>query len=108
MWARTTAPTSGWLADPYHAARWGSSVRLAGERDVFLEGIKDSALAIYDRSVAMRVADRQEAAATWRWNTPDGARALAARYDLDYLVIDHPVALPEVFRAGPLFIYRLR
>ena len=44
----------------------------------------------------------------WRWDRPDGARALAARYDLDYLVVDHPVALPEAFRAGPLFIYRLR
>jgi hypothetical protein len=107
-WARQTAPSSGWLADPYHAAVYGSSVRLAGERDVFLEAIKDSALAIYDRSVAMRVADRQRAAAVWRWDRPDGARALAARYDLDYLVVDHPVALPEAFRAGPLFIYRLR
>jgi hypothetical protein len=108
MWARTTEPSSGWLADPYHAAQYGSSVRVAAERDVFLEAIKDSALAIYDRSVAMRISDRLHALTTWRWDTADGARALGRQYDLDYLVVDHPVALPEAYRSGPLFIYRLR
>ena len=107
-WARTTQKTSGWLADPMHAARYGSSLRAAGERDVFLEQMKDSAIAMYDRGIAMRVADRERALALHPWNTADGARALARAYDLDYLVIDHPLPLPEAHRAGSLFIYRLR
>ena len=108
-WARqATPPSSGWLADPFHAAWYGSSVRVAAERDVLQEEIKDAAIAMYDRSVAMRVADRQRALAALKWDTPEGARALARRYDLDYLVVNHPVALPEAFHAGTLFIYRLR
>lgn len=107
-WARQTPIATGWLADPLHAARYGSSVRVAGERDVFLEQMKDTALAMYDRSIAMRVADRQHALIEDAWDSPDGARALAARYRLDYLVIDRPLDLPLAHRSGSLFIYRLR
>ncbi len=107
-WARTTDSRSGWLADPQHASLYGSSVRAIGERDVLLEDAKDAALAMYDRNIAMRVADRRAALAEHPWNTADGARALAARYDLDYLVTSAPVALPVAFRAGSLTIYRLR
>ena len=49
------------LADPGHAWKYGTSVRVAGERDVFLEETKDSALAIYSREVAMRVTERSRA-----------------------------------------------
>jgi hypothetical protein len=107
-WARATPKDTGWLADPYHAARYGSSVRVAAERDVLLERLKDTALAMYDRDIAMRVADREAAFASVAWDSPDGARALARRYDLDYLVVDHPLALPLAHRAGSLFIYRLK
>jgi hypothetical protein len=107
-WARSSPTGSGWLADPAHAAIHGSSVRAAGQRDVLLEDLKDGALAMYDRSIAMSVADRRRAMAALRWDTPDGARALARRYDLDYLVTSRPVALPVVYRAGSLTIYSLR
>lgn len=107
-WARTTAPTSGWLADPMHAARYGSSLRAAGERDVFLERLKDTAIAMYDRDIAMRVADREHAIEAHPWNTADGARSLARMYDLDYLIIDRELPLPPVYRAGSLVVYRLR
>lgn len=107
-WARTTDPRSGWLADPLHAARYGSSLRAAGWRDVFLEELKDTAIAMYDRSIAMRVADREQALRDMPWNTADGARGLARRYDLDYLVIDAELPLPLAHRAGSLFIYKLR
>jgi hypothetical protein len=107
-WARTTSISSGFLADPYHAARYGSSVRVAAERDVFLEQMKDTALAMYDRSIAMRVADRQHALTIDRWDSAEGARALGLRYHLDYLVVDRPLDLPLAHQAGSLFIYRLR
>jgi hypothetical protein len=107
-WARSTRTSSGWLADPMHAARYGSSLRAAGERDVLLERMKDSAIAMYDRGIAMRIADRERALALHPWDTADGARDLARTYDLDYLVIDRPLPLPEAHRAGSLFIYRLR
>jgi hypothetical protein len=107
-WARTTDPGSGWLADPHHAALYGSTVRAAGHRDVLIDLLKDPAIAMYDRSIAMRLADRQRALATLEWDTPDGARALARRYGLDYLVIDRELALPLAHQAGSIFIYRIR
>ena len=107
-WARTTDPSSGWLADPLHAARYGSSVRAAGHRDVLLERLKDRAIAMYDRAAALRVADRERALDALPWDTPDGARALARRYGLDYLVVDRVLDLPLAHRSGALFIYRLR
>lgn len=107
-WARTTDPASGWLADPIHSARYGSSVRAAAYRDVLLERLKDRAIAMYDRTAALRVADRERALDALRWDTPDGARALARRYGLDYLIIDRELELPLAHRSGALFIYRLR
>jgi hypothetical protein len=107
-WARQTPTSSGWLADPFHATRYGSSVRAAAQRDVFIEELKDTALAMYDRDVAMRVADRERALTGVAWDSPDGARALARRYDLDYLLTERQVDLPLVHRAGSIFIYRLR
>jgi hypothetical protein len=106
--ARQTDPGSGWLADPLHSAVYGSSLRAAGHRDVLLERMKDHAIAIYDRSAALRVADREEALGAFAWDTADGARALARRYTLDYLVVDKPLDLPIVHRSGSLFIYSLR
>jgi hypothetical protein len=107
-WAQATPPATGWLADPVHAALYGSSVRAAGHRDVLLDAMKDSALAMYDRGIAMRVADRQRALRDFRWDTPDGARALSQRYELDYLVTSRTLDLPVAYRAGSLTIYRLR
>ena len=49
-WARASEPGSGWLANPDHAARYGTSVRVAAERDVYVEAIKDGAVGMYDRS----------------------------------------------------------
>jgi hypothetical protein len=106
--ARTTDPGSGWLADPIHAAKYGASVRAAGYRDVLLEALKDHAIAIYDRPTAMRVAERENALRELQWDTPAGARELARRYALDYLVVDHPLDLPLVHRSGSLYIYKIR
>jgi len=107
-WARSSSRQSGWLADPAHAALYGSSIRAVGQRDVLLEDLKDGALAIYDRSIAMRIADRRRALAETRWDTADGARTLARRYDLEYLITSRPVDLPRVYGTGSLIIYSLR
>jgi hypothetical protein len=107
-WAQSTDPASGWLADPHHAALYGSTVRAAGHRDVLIDKMKDPAIAMYDRALAMRLADRERALATLAWDTPDGARALARRYGLDYLVVDRPIDLPLAHQSGSLFIYRIR
>ena len=63
---------------------------------------------MYDRGAALRVNDRERALQVLQWDTPDGARALARRYDLDYLIIDRELDLPLAHRSGSLFIYRLR
>jgi hypothetical protein len=106
--AASTDPSSGWLADPIHAARYGASVRAVGRRDVLIEELKDRAIAMYDRDVAMRVNDRLRALEALPWDTPDGARGLARRFGLDYLVIDRELALPLAHRSGSLYIYRIR
>jgi hypothetical protein len=106
--ARTTDPRTTWLADPIHAAKYGSSLRASGHRDVLLEALKDRAIAMYDREVAMQVADRMRSLQDAPWDTADGARELARRYNLDYLVIDRQLALPLAHQSGTLFIYRLR
>jgi len=106
-WLERTPPDAHVLADPGHAWRYGTSVRAAARRDVFLEEVKDAAIAIYSRDVAMQVAERTRAIDDF--SRLDAARAagLAARYDLDYLVSDRPIGLPVVFRAGTLAVYRL-
>jgi hypothetical protein len=107
-WAARSDPSSGWLADPLHAARHGTSVRVAGRRDVFVEVLKDAALGMYDRSIAMRTRDR--VAAIGDFNTLSAARAreLATAHDLDFLIADRPFDLPAAFESGPLRVYRLR
>lgn len=106
-WARTTAPTSGWLADPMHAVKYGTSVRVAGERDVLVEAVKDAAIGMYARQIAMRTRERLEAAAEFDQLTPDRALALGSRYGLDYLITEQALDLPMAFQSGALRVYRL-
>jgi hypothetical protein len=107
-WARTTPVDSEWLADPMHAIRYGTSLRVAGERDVFVETVKDQAIGMYDRDVAMRTRDRLAAAGDFGSLTPDRARGLGVTYGLDYLITDRSLDLPLAFESGQLRIYRLR
>jgi hypothetical protein len=106
-WARTGERSAGWLADPFHAAAYGTSVRVAGERDVFVEAIKDAALGMYDREIAMRTRDRMAALGEFSALTPARARELGEAYGLTYLVADRPLALPVAFASGPLRVYHL-
>jgi hypothetical protein len=107
-WARASPPGSGWLADPGHAVRYGTSVRVAADRDVFVEAIKDGAVGMYDRAVALRTRERVAALGDFTTLTPERARLLAQQYDLDYLVTEQRLDLPLEFQSGPLLIYRLR
>ncbi len=96
------------LADPGHSWKYGTSVRVSAGRDVLLEDVKDSALAMYAREIAVRVVERRRAIGDFAMLTPDGARALAGRYDLNYLVTEATLNLPEVYRNTQFRIYALK
>ena len=59
-WAEAQPVRTHLLADPGHAWRYGAPLRYAG-RDVFLEEVKDTAMAIYSRESATRVIERTAA-----------------------------------------------
>jgi len=96
------------LADPGHAWKYGTSVRVSAGRDVFQEDVKDSALAIYSRDVAMRVLERGRALGDFAALTPARARSLAASYDLDYLVTPAALDLPRAYGNTQFTIYELK
>ena len=56
----------------------------------------------------MRTRDRVMAIGDFKTLTPERARALSARYDVDFLVTDERLELPVAFASGKLTIYRLR
>ena len=107
-WISQTPPDSRVLADPGHAWKYGTSVRVAGERDVYLEEVKDLALALYSRDVAVEALKRIHDARNFGALTPDEFRDLATRYDLDYLVIERDLDLPLAYRNERFRIYDLR
>jgi hypothetical protein len=108
-WAQTSTPRdAAWLADPAHASQYGTSVRMAAGRDVFVEATKDAAIGMYDRAIAIRTRDRLHAIGDFAALSPARARALSTEYDLEYLVTEHPMELPLAFQSGPLLVYRLR
>jgi hypothetical protein len=96
------------LADPGHAWKYGTTVRVAAGRDVLLEEVKDAAIAMYSRDVALRVVERTRAIGDFPSITADRVRALATQYDLDYLVAEQPLALPIAYRNSRFFVYALR
>jgi hypothetical protein len=95
------------LADPGHAWRYGIPVRLIGH-DVYVEDVKDTAMALYSRAVAERVITRTRDLGDFDTLTPGKARELAARYELDYLISTADLDLPLVAVEGRFRIYRLR
>ena len=78
--ATSSAVDSHVLADPDHDWKFGHSVRITARRDVLVEGVKDAALALYDRDVAMRVQPRLEAIGDFA--TLDATSALRPRAPL--------------------------
>lgn len=108
QWISRTPPGSHVLADPGHAWKYGSSVRVTGERDVYLEEVKDLALALYSRDVAVESLRRISDARNFDALTSGQLRALASRYDLDYLVVDRDVDLPLAYRNTQFRVYSLK
>ena len=96
------------LADPGHAWKYGTSVRVSAARDVLLEEVKDSALAIYSREVAVRFVERTTALGDFSALDADHALDLARRYDLDYLVTEAELPLPLTYRNEQFRIYSLQ
>jgi hypothetical protein len=109
-WLRRQPGSWQVLADPGHAWKYGSSVRVGAERDTVLESVKDSALAMYDRSLALRVADRTAALGAFDRMTTREARALGTMYGADVLLVDvtRPFDLPVLYRNTAFVVYDLR
>ena len=108
QWIARTPAGAHVLADPGHAWKYGSSVRVTGERDVYLEEVKDLALALYSREVAVEALRRIADARNFDSLTPEQLRSLASRYDLDYLVVDRDVDLPLAYRNPQFRVYSLK
>ena len=107
-WISRTPSGSHVLADPGHAWKYGSSVRVTGERDVYLEEVKDLALALYSRDVAVEALRRISDARDFDALSSEQLRALASRYDLDYLVVDRDVDLPLAYRNPRFRVYSFK
>jgi hypothetical protein len=95
------------LAHPGHAWRHGTSVRIGAKRDVVLEEVKDTALAMYSRETALRVLDRIRALANFDALTSKSARELSARYQAGLLITTDALELPLLHSEGPFRIYGL-
>ena len=106
-WAARTPSDTHLLADPGHAWKYGTSARVAAERDVYLEEVKDVSLALYSREVAQRVVRRIRDLGDFNRLTPQQAEALASRYDLDYLISEQPMPLPLAYHNQRFSVYAL-
>jgi hypothetical protein len=107
-WIAAAPGRSHVLADPGHAWKYGTSVRVSAGRDVLLEEVKDSALAIYSREGAVRFVERRAALGDFGTLTADKATELSRTYELDYLVTEADLPLPLVHRNQQFRIYALR
>ncbi len=107
-WVRQQTPADTYvLADPGHAWKMGTAVRIGAARDVFLEETKDVAMAMYSREAAYRVTGRIAATQGFADWPPATLRALAAREGLTVLVSPRRLDLPVLHRSGAVAVYRL-
>ena len=106
-WVQATPKDSGFLADPMHAARYGTSLRMAAARDVFVEGTKDAAIGMYDRAIAFRTRDRLREIGEVSVLSVDQIRGLGHQYGLSYFVSEQQFPLPLAFEAGAIRVYRI-
>ena len=107
-WLRGTPVGTHVIADPAHAWRYGTSVRVAAGRDVFFEEVKDTAMAMYSRRVALRAIERIGAVGDFSALTAPSALSLAGRFGVDYLVTTARLDLPVAYRNATFTIYALR
>jgi hypothetical protein len=107
-WASDQPVGTFFLTDPGHAWRYGTSVRAASGRDVYLEEVKDIGIAIYSRTAAHEVAQRIADLGDFNQLEAKQARNLARQYDLDYLITEKSVELPLTRQIGQFAVYDLR
>ena len=107
-WLRAQRTDAHVLADPGHAWRYDSSVRVAAERDVFHEDVKDAALAMYDRDVAVRVVERRALTNDFASKSVAELLTLAQAWDLDFVVTDQRLELPLAYENLRFRVYELR
>lgn len=109
-WIRSQPGALHVFADPGHAWKYGVGVRQAAAKDTFLETVKDSAMAMYDRDVAMRVAERVAATGRFDQMSTDEIKALDATFEFDLFVAeaDRPFTFPVLYRNSRFVIYDLR
>jgi hypothetical protein len=72
-WIRPQPPDLMVLADPGHAWKYGTSVRVAALHDTVLEQGKDSAMGMYDRGIGHRIFDRATALSDFDTFTEDSS-----------------------------------
>jgi hypothetical protein len=106
-WASGTPKDTGFIADPMHAARYGTSLRMAAARDVFVEGTKDAAIGMYDRTIAFRTRDRLRELGDATALSVEQVRALGHEHGLSYFVTEQQLPLPLAFEAGEIRVYRI-
>jgi hypothetical protein len=107
-WIALNTPHDAYvMADPGHAWKFGTAVRIGAERDVFLEEIKDVAMAIYSRQTAARTIARIGAASSFAEMDAAGLQRLAAAEGLTLVVTERPLDLPVMHASGAVRVYRL-
>jgi hypothetical protein len=108
-WIQAHTSKDAWvLASPAHAWKYGTSVRVAAHRDVYLEEAKDTAIGMYSRDAALVVLDRIRRAGDVDALTAPQARALAAPIGLDIVVTEQRLDLPLLYSNRRFAVYRLR
>ena len=109
-WLRQQPSSWHVLADPNHAAKFGFSVRVGALRDTVLEQSKDAGLAIYERDIALRVAERREALAGFESFGDTQIRGVARRFGADVAVVDRAQQLgfPVLYQNQRFVVYDVR
>lgn len=107
-WASRQPVGTHFLAAPDHASRYGTSLRAASGRDVYLEISGDTGIAIYSKDIANRLSERLSDLGDFELLDASRALMLAKRYELDFLITEHSLDLTEIRRIGRFHVYDLR
>jgi hypothetical protein len=106
-WVQTTPPDTHVLADAGHAWRYGSSVRVSGLRDVYLEEVKDAAMSLYSRDVAARVVSRIKRIGSQDAWSEESLRTLGKDAKLTLVVTERRFDLPVAYENARFRAYWL-
>ena len=107
-WVAAHTPREAFvLADPGHAWKFGTAVRIGAERDVYLEETKDVAMAMYAKASADRVQARIDRVAGFERLDEQALSALAREEGLTVLVTERQLRLPVLHVVDSVTVYRL-